>query len=119
MRAFAWAVSSLLPQALEVMAAWGFTYKTSLVWVKPSIGLGAWVRHRHEHLLLGCKGRFCVPEPEDQPDSVIEAPRGRHSQKPVRIYELLERASIPSSSFFPRFGGQVCTAEAPLRDPLR
>ena len=35
-----WAVNCLLPEALQVVEAWGFRYKTNLVWVKPSIGLG-------------------------------------------------------------------------------
>jgi N6-adenosine-specific RNA methylase IME4 len=88
---FLWAVSGRLPEALVVMAAWGFEYKTCLVWVKHSIGLGRWVRHRHELLLLGRRGEFPLPEQPDRPDSVIEARRGRHSEKPTRVYELIER----------------------------
>jgi N6-adenosine-specific RNA methylase IME4 len=88
---FLWAVSSLLPDALEVMDAWGFVFKTTLVWVKPSIGLGAWVRHRHELLLVGQRGNHPAPPPKARPDSVLEAARGRHSEKPVQIYELIER----------------------------
>jgi N6-adenosine-specific RNA methylase IME4/ParB-like chromosome segregation protein Spo0J len=86
---FLWAVNCLLPQALEVMAGWGFTYVTNLVWVKPSIGLGRWVRNRHELLLVGRKGGF--PAPEHLPDSVVEAARGRHSEKPACVYGLIER----------------------------
>jgi excisionase family DNA binding protein len=86
-----WAVSCLLPEALEVMEAWGFRYLTNLVWVKPSIGPGRRVRNRHELLLYGQKGKLPAPDPEDLPDSVIEAPRGRHSEKPAVVYELIER----------------------------
>jgi N6-adenosine-specific RNA methylase IME4 len=88
---FLWAVSSLLPEALEVMDAWSFTYKTTLAWVKPRIGPGIWLRNRHELLLVGRRGNHPPPEPEDRADSVLEAPRGRHSEKPTRVYELLER----------------------------
>jgi N6-adenosine-specific RNA methylase IME4/ParB-like chromosome segregation protein Spo0J len=88
---FLWAVNCLLPQAIEVMAAWGFAYVTNLAWIKPSIGPGRWVRNRHELLLLGRKGSFQAPELEDLPDSVIEAPRRRHSQKPSCVYERIER----------------------------
>jgi N6-adenosine-specific RNA methylase IME4 len=88
---FLWAVSSLLPDALDVMNAWGFVFKTTLVWVKPSIGLGAWVRHRHELLLVGQRGSKPPPTPKRRPDSVLEAARGRHSQKPAEMYELIER----------------------------
>jgi N6-adenosine-specific RNA methylase IME4 len=88
---FLWAVNGLLDEAQAVMRAWGFACKTNIVWVKPSIGLGKWARNRHELLLLGCKGGHPPPDPEDLPDSVIEAPRGRHSQKPEVFYRLIER----------------------------
>jgi N6-adenosine-specific RNA methylase IME4 len=88
---FLWAVTGLLPEALEVIDCWGFTYKTHLVWVKPSIGPGIWLRNRHELLLVARRGSFGPPEGPDRVDSVLEAPRGRHSEKPRRVYELLER----------------------------
>jgi len=88
---FLWAVNCLLPEALEVMCRWGFRYVTNLVWIKPSIGLGNVVRNRHELLLVGKRGSLTPPDPEDRPDSVIEAPRGRHSEKPASTYELIER----------------------------
>jgi N6-adenosine-specific RNA methylase IME4 len=87
-----WAVNCLLPEALAVIEAWGFTYKTNLAWVKPSIGLGNWTRNRHELLLLARRGRFPPPEPDLRPDSVIDADRRRHSEKPASVYELVERA---------------------------
>jgi N6-adenosine-specific RNA methylase IME4 len=89
---FLWAVNCLLPEALEVISAWGFTYKSNLVWVKPSVGLGVWARNRHELLLFATRGQIDVPEPTQRPDSVIEAKRGRHSQKPEAVYELIESA---------------------------
>ena len=89
---FLWAVNCLLHDALDVINTWGFTYKTNLAWVKPSIGLGVWTRNRHELLLFATRGQIEVPEPEQRPDSVIEADRGRHSQKPDSAYELIEAA---------------------------
>ena len=77
-----WAVNSLLPEALQVMAAWGFDYRTNFVWVKDSIGLGQWTRGRHELLLLGRRGAFPTPLPSDRSDSVIEEDKRRHSEKP-------------------------------------
>ena len=84
-----WGVNNLLPEALEVMRRWGFQYRANLVWVKPSPGIGAWFRNRHELLLLG--RRFPCPDGELRAESVLEAPRGRHSEKPQALYELIER----------------------------
>jgi N6-adenosine-specific RNA methylase IME4 len=44
---FLWATAPMLPQALETMAAWGFSYKSCFVWVKDKRGLGYWARNRH------------------------------------------------------------------------
>ena len=87
-----WAVNCLLPQALEVVRAWAFEYKTNLVWVKPSIGPGNWARNRHELLLLTTRGHPPPADPDLRPDSVIEADRRRHSQKPDEVYGLIETA---------------------------
>jgi N6-adenosine-specific RNA methylase IME4 len=87
---FLWAVNCLLPEALQVIETWGFTYKTNIVWVKPGIGLGYWTRNRHELLLFATRGQIDVPEPDQRPDSVIQADRTRHSQKPQAVYELIE-----------------------------
>jgi len=91
------AVNMLLPEALQLIDAWGFRYVGNIAWVKPSIGLGNWVRYRHELLLIGQRGAFSPPDSDLRPDSVIEAPRGRHSQKPARMFELIERA-YPAAS---------------------
>jgi N6-adenosine-specific RNA methylase IME4 len=88
---FLWAVASLLPDALAVIDAWGFTPKTNLVWVKPSIGLGNYARNRHELLLVATRGSYPTPPPHRRPDSVVEAHRGRHSEKPICFYELIEQ----------------------------
>jgi N6-adenosine-specific RNA methylase IME4 len=88
---FLWASTPMLKKGLQVMDAWGFEYRTSMVWVKPSIGPGHWVRQRHEFLLIGVKGSLPTPESENKPDSVIEAPREEHSKKPEKVYELIEK----------------------------
>jgi N6-adenosine-specific RNA methylase IME4/ParB-like chromosome segregation protein Spo0J len=88
---FLWAVNSLLPEALEVIRAWGFTYKTNFCWDKGSIGLGVWARYRHELLLLAVRGNVSPPEPRNRCDSMIGSKRGRHSEKPACVYELIER----------------------------
>jgi N6-adenosine-specific RNA methylase IME4 len=89
---FLWAVSSLLPEALEVISAWGFTYKTNFAWIKDEgIGLGVYSRNQHELLLFATRGGFPPPTDNCRPGSVIKAPRRRHSQKPDCSYELIER----------------------------
>lgn len=85
-----WATSPLLRQQLEVIAEWGFTYKTCAVWVKDRAGMGYWFRQQHEFLLLGTKGQPGTPEPAQRPSSVMEAPRGEHSSKPDDIYKTIE-----------------------------
>jgi N6-adenosine-specific RNA methylase IME4 len=88
---FLWAVNALLPEAFELIRHWGFTYRSNLVWVKNFIGPGHWLRQRHELLLIATKGDIRAPDPEERVDSVIEAPRTRHSEKPLEAYERIER----------------------------
>lgn len=87
---YLWATNPKLEEALQVMAAWGFTYRTNMVWVKDRIGMGYYARARHELLLIGARGTPGTPDPSVRPDSVIEAPRGEHSTKPVEVRGLLE-----------------------------
>src|SRR5262249_26315486 len=101
---FLWSVAPNLPEALQVMAAWGFDYETSIVWVKHFIGPGYWVRSRHEFLLIGSRGDMPHPAPSARPDSVIEAPRREHSRKPDEAYEIIERMypELPRIELFAR-----------------
>jgi N6-adenosine-specific RNA methylase IME4 len=88
---FLWATVPMLPEALDVMTAWGFSYKSHIAWVKDRTGTGYWARNRHELLLIGTKGEIPAPALGDQPASVIEAPLGKHSAKPACFAELIER----------------------------
>ncbi len=85
----------MLPQALEVMAARGFDYKSHVIWRKDKRGTGYWFTNWHELLLVGTRGDIPAPAEGDQWASVIEAPRGRHSEKPEIFYRLIE-AYFPS-----------------------
>lgn len=87
---YLWATVPLLPEALSVIDAWGFKYKSAMAWVKDSIGLGYWARSRFELLLIGVKGKFPPPTSDLSPDAVVEAPRTKHSKKPVEFAEMLE-----------------------------
>jgi N6-adenosine-specific RNA methylase IME4 len=89
---FLWVPAPKLREGLELMAAWGFTYKTGAVWVKPAIGPGYYFRIAHEHLLVGTKGSPHLPQPENRRSSVIEAPRGQlHSEKPDAAYDVIAK----------------------------
>jgi N6-adenosine-specific RNA methylase IME4 len=85
-----WATSPKLPDALEAMAGWGFTYTTSLVWNKLSLGLGYFSRVQHELLLIGRRGWPGAPPVKARPRSVIASRRRAHSEKPNEVYEMLE-----------------------------
>jgi N6-adenosine-specific RNA methylase IME4 len=80
---YMWATSPKLGEAMKVIESWGFRYATSMVWVKPSMGMGFYARIRHEMLLIATRGNPGTPEPSVRPNSVIEAPRGAHSAKPL------------------------------------
>lgn len=88
---FMWATSPKLAECMEVIEAWGFTYRTSMVWVKDKIGMGYYARNRHELLLIARRGSPGTPDPGNRPDSIIEAPRQAHSAKPPVVYELIEK----------------------------
>jgi N6-adenosine-specific RNA methylase IME4 len=87
---FLWATSPKLGEAFGVLAAWGFEYRTCMVWVKDRVGMGYYARQRHELLLIARRGLPPVPGEGVRPDSVVEAPRTEHSAKPERFYELIE-----------------------------
>jgi N6-adenosine-specific RNA methylase IME4 len=91
---FLWATVPMLPQALAVMAAWGFAYKSSFTWAKDRMGTGYWSRNQHEMLLVGTRGRIPAPAMGTQRSSLIVAPVREHSHKPDEAYELIE-------SYFP------------------
>jgi N6-adenosine-specific RNA methylase IME4 len=101
---FLWATGPMLQRALEVMAAWGFAYKSHLIWVKDKKGTGYWSRNRHEVLLIGTRGRVPCPAPGTQFDSVIEARRGRHSEKPAIVREMIAQMfpNLPKVEMFAR-----------------
>jgi N6-adenosine-specific RNA methylase IME4 len=87
---FLWATVPMLPQALEVMAAWGFEYRTQFAWAKDRAGTGYWNRNKHELLLVGAKGNIPAPAMGTQWESLVAGEVGSHSTKPGWQYELIE-----------------------------
>ena len=86
---YLWATAPKLLEALEVMKAWGFDYKTQAVWDKEKIGMGFWFRGQHEILLVGTKGKFSPPPQNVRTSSVYRFARGKHSKKPDEIRNLI------------------------------
>jgi len=107
---FLWATMPLLPDALAVIKAWEFTYKTvAFCWVKQNMsglglftGLGAWTRANSELCLLATRGR--PQRLSRRVHSVVVSPRQRHSQKPDevrrRIVDLM--GDVPRLEMFAR-----------------
>lgn len=79
---YLWATAPKLEEALEVMRAWGYTYKTNGIWDKESIGMGFWFRGQHELLLVGTKGEFSPPPPTGRISSLHREKKTKHSKKP-------------------------------------
>lgn len=86
---FLWATAPKLQDALNVIDAWDFTYRTHMIWDKCLIGMGYWFRGQHELLLVGVRGKFPPPPEDMRRSSVYCKPRaGKHSEKP-KIHGLL------------------------------
>jgi len=86
---YMWVTSPHLEQGFRVIRDWGFTYKASAIWVKPTAGTGYWWRNQHELLLVGTRGKWPAPKPKERAPSLYEYPRNRHSEKPPEIREQI------------------------------
>lgn len=87
---FLWVPGSKVPSGVKVVESWGFRYSTCAVWDKLSMGMGYYIRHQHELLMIGLKGKTKPPPPDRRPRSMISEKRTRHSRKPVAAYEMIE-----------------------------
>jgi N6-adenosine-specific RNA methylase IME4 len=86
-----WATSPKLAESMQVIEAWGFTYRTCMVWDKEVIGMGYYARQQHELLLIATRGNLPTPEPANRPSSVVRVRRPtKHSEKPTEFYALIE-----------------------------
>jgi N6-adenosine-specific RNA methylase IME4 len=84
-----WTTNAFLFDALEVIRAWGFQYKSCLIWVKPQLGMGNYWRVSHEYLLLGVRGN--LPFNDRKIRSWQLARRTIHSRKPFLFRGLIEQ----------------------------
>lgn len=86
-----WIPNGLLQEVLDVMKAWGFTYRDPLVWNKTNVGLGLgnYLRNGCEIVLFGTRGR--APVKFKGQSNLLFAPRQDHSHKPEEFFAIVER----------------------------
>ena len=109
---YLWATAPKLEECFAVIKAWGFEYRTHIVWDKEKIGMGYHARSQHELLLICKRGQIPPPAAGTQPSSVYRESRGPHSAKPNFYYEMIEGAypNLPKIELFcrsPRAGWDV------------
>lgn len=98
---YLWVPNALLPEGLRVMAAWGFQYKSNIIWHKvrkdggsDGRGVGFYFRNVTEMLLFGICGKNARTEAPGRSQVNYMASRKReHSRKPDEQYDIIERCS--------------------------
>jgi N6-adenosine-specific RNA methylase IME4 len=83
-----------------IMKAWGFTYKTNIVWYKvrkdggpDGRGVGFYFRNVTELLLFGVKGKLLTLQPGRRQVNILISRKQEHSRKPDAMYDLIEKCS--------------------------
>jgi len=108
---YLWVPNALLPEGLAVMKAWGFDYKTNLVWEKvrkdgfpDGRGVGFYFRNVTELVLFGIRGKNNRTEqPGRSQVNIIRSMKREHSKKPDELYDLIEACSVgPRLELFAR-----------------
>lgn len=103
---YLWVTNNYLQAGLDVMRAWGFTYKTMITWGKDRIGIGQYFRGQSEHCLFGVKGNLpykILNGKRQQGTTLFLAPRTEHSVKPKEMREMIEKVSYePRLELFAR-----------------
>lgn len=127
---YLWVPNALLPEGLEVLAAWGFAYKTNIVWHKlrkdggsDGRGVGFYFRNVTELLLFGTRGRNArTLAPGRRQVNMLGTRKREHSRKPDEQYDLIEACSWgPYLELFSRgarpgwtvWGDQACADYKP------
>jgi N6-adenosine-specific RNA methylase IME4 len=98
---YLWVPNALLPEGLRVMAAWGFDYKSNIVWHKirkdggsDGRGVGFYFRNVTELLLFGVRGKNArTLAPGRRQVNMIETRKREHSRKPDEQYAIIEACS--------------------------
>lgn len=87
---FLWCSASLPQEALDVIKAWGFTFKTQAIWDKVNPGMGSYFRIQHEHLMIATRGNIPEVPGTVRFAAVFTEKRREHSRKPDCAYEMIE-----------------------------
>jgi N6-adenosine-specific RNA methylase IME4 len=97
---YLWVPNALLPDGLEVLKAWGFTYKSNIVWHKirkdggpDGRGVGFYFRNTTELILFGIRGRMRTLDPGRSQVNIIKSRKQEHSRKPDEQYDLIQSCS--------------------------
>lgn len=109
---YLWVPNAMLPDGLAVMEAWGFTYKTMIVWAKrrsdggpDGRGVGFYFRNVTEPVLFGVRGSLRTAAHGRRQVNMIETQRREHSRKPDELYPIIEACSPgPYLEMFARYG---------------
>jgi N6-adenosine-specific RNA methylase IME4 len=108
---YLWVPNALLREGLDVMEAWGFSYKTQLVWHKirkdggsDGRGVGFYFRNVTEVVLFGVRGSMRTLRPGRTQTNLLATRKREHSRKPDELYEIIEECSPgPYLELFARY----------------
>lgn len=97
---YLWCPNALLAEGLHLLKAWGFTYKTNLVWYKvrkdggpDGRGVGFYFRNVTELVLFGVRGHLRTLQPGRRQVNILISRKREHSRKPASLYEIVEACS--------------------------
>lgn len=98
---YLWVPNALLPEGLRVMEAWGFAYKSNIVWHKirkdggpDGRGVGFYFRNTTELILFGVRGKNARTEAAGRRQvNIIKTQKREHSRKPDELYDIIEACS--------------------------
>ena len=88
---YLWIPNGLLQEGLDVIKAWGFTFRSPIYWIKPRLGLGNYIRNASETCLFATRGKAPVKF-HAQPNWMF-CPQQEHSHKPEEQFAVIERLS--------------------------
>ena len=108
---YLWVPNALLADGMMVLEAWGFTYKTMLVWAKrrkdggpDGRGVGFYFRNVTEPILFGVRGNMRTLAPGRRQVNMVESQKREHSRKPDELYPIIEACSPgPYLELFARY----------------